>query len=82
MSLIKQSLPEDFSVLTGQEKEPDYPSNTDYLMYDLTSVSLKVSKLDDITGYEEDREKAIELLKLALDVQQLKSKISNQKAPF
>ena len=51
MSLIKQSLPEDYSVLTGQELEPDYPSNTDYLMYDLTSVSLKVSKLDDITGH-------------------------------
>ena len=82
MSLIKQSLPEDFSVLTGQELEPDYPSEQDYLVSELHTVALKISKLNNITGYEEDVERVIELLKLTVDVQKLKVNIYSQKAVF
>ena len=82
MSLIKQSLPEDYSVLTGQELEPDYPSDLDYLMNELSNVSLKIAKLNGLTGYEYDLAKIIEMLTLALDVHKLNTRLNNEKAPF
>lgn len=80
MSKIKQSLNEDFSVLTGQEL--DEPTELDYLTSDLRLTALKISKLDNIVGYEDELKKTIELLTLMVDVSELKAKVDSQKAPF
>ena len=80
MSKIKQSLNEDFSVLTGQEL--DEPTALDYLTSDLRLTALKISKLDSIAGYEDELKKTIELLTLMVDVSELKAKVDSQKAPF
>lgn len=80
MSKIKRSLNEDFSVLTGQEL--DEPTELDYLTSDLRLTALKISKLDNIVGYEDELKKTIELLTLMVDVSELKAKVDSQKAPF
>ena len=80
MSKIKQSLNEDFSVLT--EQELDEPTALDYLTSDLRLTALKISKLDSIAGYEDELRKTIELLTLMVDVSELKAKVDSQKAPF
>ena len=80
MSKIKQSLSENFSVLTGQEL--DEPTALDYLTSDLRLTALKISKLDSIAGYEDELRKTKELLTLIVDVAELKAKVDSQKAPF
>ena len=80
MSKIKRSLNEDFSVLTRQEL--DEPTELDYLTSDLRLTALKISKLDNIVGYEDELKKTIELLTLMVDVSELKAKVDSQKAPF